>query len=88
MAKKSQVYFKFSVFFSLLLGMDAQQRQVSQEVTYEIEWRSAFTLHMELAPTLGLMLQWCSKDRVVFIKAVRMLFRVSGRFLSTLFHLE
>ena len=54
--------------------MDEQKRQ--QDYTYELEWRSAFTLHLEVRPSISLMLQWCSRDKVVFIKAVRMLFKV------------
>ena len=49
---------------SWMQGMDEQTRQVDQDVTYEMEWRSAFTLHLELAPPIALMLQWYVYGRV------------------------
>ena len=59
----------------LMQGMDLQVRQVTHHVEYEIEWESAFNLHVKLAPVCALVIQWCGTDRVVFIKAVRMLFK-------------
>jgi E3 ubiquitin-protein ligase UBR2 len=55
--------------------MDLQVRQITHHVEYELEWESAFTLHTKLAAVSALILQWCGTDRIVFIKAVRMLFK-------------
>ena len=59
----------------LMQGMDLQVRQITHHVEYELEWESAFTLHTKLAAVSALILQWCGTDRIVFIKAVRMLFK-------------
>ena len=59
----------------LMQGMDLQVRQVTHHLEYEMEWEAAFNLHVKLAPVCALVLQWCSTDRIVFIKAVRMLFK-------------
>ena len=56
-------------------GMDLQVRQTTHHVEYEIEWEAAFNLHIKLAPIFSLVLNWCGTDRVVFIKAMRMLFK-------------
>ena len=56
-------------------GMDEQIRQTSADVFFELEWRSAFTFHLDIWPPSALMIKWCISDRLVFIKAVRMLFK-------------
>lgn len=53
-------------------GMDSVFRQTGQHMEYEPEWESAFNLHIKLAPIISLVLDWCSSDRVVFVKAYRM----------------
>ncbi len=42
---------------------------------YELEWESAFNLHIKIAPVTSLTCAWAGSDRVVFIKTVRMLFK-------------
>ncbi|CAG0889985.1 unnamed protein product [Darwinula stevensoni] len=52
------------------LGMDAVVRQVGQHMEYEPEWETAFNLQIRvLGPVISLMLDWCTSDRVIFIKA-------------------
>jgi E3 ubiquitin-protein ligase UBR2 len=56
-------------------GMDQQLRQVSHHVEYELEWESAFNLHIKIAPVASLLCSWAATDRVVFVKTIRMLFK-------------
>ncbi|XP_076276967.1 ubr1 ubiquitin ligase [Lasioglossum baleicum] len=67
-----------SLLLTLLCSMqcmDAVLRQVGQHVEYEPEWESAFNLHVRLSPVMTLALQWCGSDRVVLIKAFRLVLR-------------
>jgi len=67
-----------SMFLSVLLlmeGMDPQTRQATHHVEYEIEWEAGFNMHVKLAPLYGLIVSWCITDRIVFIKALRMIFK-------------
>ncbi|XP_046403527.1 E3 ubiquitin-protein ligase UBR2 isoform X2 [Ischnura elegans] len=64
----------FSLLLSLLTmlqGMDAVTRQTGQHMEYEPDWESAFNLHLKLAHVVALVIDWCSTDRVVLIKAYR-----------------
>ncbi|KFB52247.1 ubiquitin ligase E3 alpha [Anopheles sinensis] len=54
-------------------GMDAVTRQVGQHMEYELEWETAFTLHLKLSHLITLVLEWCATDKVVLIKVYRML---------------
>ena len=47
--------------------------QVSQHIEFEADWESGFNLHLKLAPVMALLLRWCQADRVIFIKAYKML---------------
>lgn len=53
-------------------GMDSVHRQTGQHMEYEPEWESAFNLHIKLAPIITLVIDWCSSDRIIFIKVYRM----------------
>ncbi|XP_031834567.1 ubr1 ubiquitin ligase [Nomia melanderi] len=61
--------------FCSMQCMDAVLRQVGQHVEYEPEWESAFNLHVRLSPVMTLALQWCGSDRVVLIKAFRLVLK-------------
>lgn len=56
-------------------GMDAVLRQVGQHIEYEPEWESAFNLHLKLFPVISLALEWCGSDRIVLIKAFRLILK-------------
>lgn len=56
-------------------SMDAVVRQVGQHMEYEPEWESAFNLHIKLSPVISLALEWCGSDRVVLVKAFRMVLK-------------
>ncbi len=52
-----------------------QVRQTTHHVEYELEWESAFNLHIKIAPVTSLLCAWAGTDRVAFIKTVRMIFK-------------
>ncbi|CAG9856266.1 unnamed protein product [Phyllotreta striolata] len=63
-----------SMMLSLLTkmqGMDAVTRQVGQHMEYEPEWESGFNLHLKLAFCISLIVEWCSTDKIVLVKAYR-----------------
>ncbi|GAB6018583.1 hypothetical protein CHUAL_000274 [Chamberlinius hualienensis] len=51
--------------------MDSVTRQVGQHLEFEPEWETAFMLHLRLGAIVTMMIQWCSTDRTVLIKAYR-----------------
>ena len=55
--------------------MDAVLRQVGQHMEYEPEWESAFNLHIKLSPVISLALEWCGSDKMVLIKAFRLVLK-------------
>ncbi|XP_011494451.1 PREDICTED: LOW QUALITY PROTEIN: E3 ubiquitin-protein ligase UBR2 [Ceratosolen solmsi marchali] len=55
--------------------MDAVVRQVGQHMEYEQEWESAFNLYIKLSPVISLALDWCGSDRIVLIKALRLVLK-------------
>ena len=59
----------YSVFLSLVA------RQVNQHVEFEADWENGFNLHIKLAPVVALLLNWCSRDKVIFLKAYRLLLK-------------
>jgi len=68
--------------FSMLLdilswmqGMDCHTRQINQHIEFEADWENGFNLHIKLAPVIALLLNWCSNDKVIFVKAYRMLLK-------------
>ncbi|XP_076675682.1 ubr1 ubiquitin ligase [Andrena cerasifolii] len=61
--------------FCSMQCMDAVLRQVGQHMEYEPEWESAFNLHVKLSPVISLALEWCGSDRIVLIKAFRLVLR-------------
>uniref|UniRef100_A0A646QGC2 E3 ubiquitin-protein ligase n=1 Tax=Hemiscolopendra marginata TaxID=943146 RepID=A0A646QGC2_9MYRI len=64
-------FHKMLILLRYMQGMDASVRQVGQHVEFEPEWESAFNLHIRLAPTVTLVLEWCGSNRTVLIKAYR-----------------
>ena len=66
----------FSMLLDILAwmqGMDTHTRQINQHIEYEADWENGFNLHMKLAPIIQLLLNWCARDKVIFIKSYRML---------------
>ncbi|GBP60009.1 E3 ubiquitin-protein ligase UBR1 [Eumeta japonica] len=59
----------------MMQGMDSVVRQVGQHMEYEPEWESAFNLHVKLAHSITLALEWCASDRTLTAKAYRMTLR-------------
>ncbi|KAL4703355.1 hypothetical protein ACJJTC_013121 [Scirpophaga incertulas] len=59
----------------MMQGMDAVVRQVGQHMEYEPEWESAFNLHVKLAHSITLALEWCSAEKVIATSAYRMAMR-------------
>ena len=49
--------------------------QINQHIEFEADWENGFNLHMKLAPVIQLLLNWCARDKVIFIKAYRMLLK-------------
>ncbi|CAG5053999.1 unnamed protein product [Parnassius apollo] len=67
-----------SLIISLLVmmqGMDSVVRQRGQHMEYEPEWESAFNLHVKLAHSITLALEWCSAERALLASAYRMALR-------------
>jgi len=56
-------------------GMDSHVRQVTQHIEFEADWENGFNLYIKLAPVVSLVLKWCSMDRIIFVKAIRMLLK-------------
>lgn len=52
--------------------MEPLKRQVGQHVEYEPEYETGFALHKSMAQIYPLVVDWCSTDRLVLIKAYRM----------------
>ncbi|KAE8752531.1 hypothetical protein FOCC_FOCC000653 [Frankliniella occidentalis] len=52
--------------------MEPFKRQVGQHVEYEPEYETGFALHKSMAQIYPFVVDWCSTDRVVLIKAYRM----------------
>ena len=68
----------FSMLLNILTwmqGMDHHTRQVNQHIEFEADWENGFNLHMKLAPVIQLLLNWCARDKVIFIKAYRMVLK-------------
>ncbi|XP_042869971.1 E3 ubiquitin-protein ligase UBR2-like isoform X4 [Penaeus japonicus] len=59
----------------MMQGMDPMVRQVGTHMEYEPEWESAFNLHIKLAAVIPLVIEWAASDRIVLIKAYRMLMK-------------
>ncbi|KAM3966089.1 LOW QUALITY PROTEIN: ubr1 ubiquitin ligase [Aphomia sociella] len=59
----------------MMQGMDSVVRQVGQHMEYEPEWESAFNLHVKLAHSITLALQWCSAERALAAAAYRLALR-------------
>ena len=55
--------------------MDLQVRQVSHHIDHEFEWEPYFRLYIAFMQIVYLMTKWCSTDKVVYIKTIRMLFK-------------
>ncbi|XP_045504697.1 E3 ubiquitin-protein ligase UBR1 isoform X2 [Colias croceus] len=59
----------------MMQDMDSVVRQVGQHMEYEPEWESAFNLHVKLAHSITLALEWCSAERALCASAYRMALR-------------
>ncbi|XP_045778692.1 E3 ubiquitin-protein ligase UBR1 isoform X1 [Maniola jurtina] len=59
----------------MMQGMDSVVRQVGQHMEYEPEWESAFNLHVKLAQSITLALEWSSSERALCASAYRMALR-------------
>ncbi|XP_073954798.1 ubr1 ubiquitin ligase isoform X3 [Choristoneura fumiferana] len=59
----------------MMQGMDSVVRQVGQHMEYEPEWESAFNLHVKLAHSITLSLEWCALERGLCASAYRMALR-------------
>ncbi|XP_050727381.1 E3 ubiquitin-protein ligase UBR2-like isoform X3 [Eriocheir sinensis] len=62
----------------MMQGMDPMVRQVGTHMEYEPEWESAFNLHIKLASVIPLVVDWAASDRIVLLKAYRMLMKALG----------
>ncbi|KAH9628503.1 hypothetical protein HF086_017329 [Spodoptera exigua] len=49
----------------MMQGMDSVVRQVGQHMEYEPEWESAFNLHVKLAHSITLSLEWCAAEKTL-----------------------
>ncbi|XP_058984354.1 E3 ubiquitin-protein ligase UBR1 isoform X3 [Musca domestica] len=56
-------------------GMESVTRQTGQHMDYEPEWECAFNLHIKLANTISLVLEWCATDKEVLTKLCVMVMR-------------
>ncbi|XP_048517590.1 E3 ubiquitin-protein ligase UBR2 isoform X2 [Dendroctonus ponderosae] len=68
----------FCVLVNLLVmmqGMDSVTRQVGMHMEYEPEWESGFNLHIKVARSITHIIAWCATDKVVLVKAYRLLLR-------------
>ncbi|XP_071476314.1 E3 ubiquitin-protein ligase UBR2-like, partial [Diadema antillarum] len=52
-------------------AMDHVRRQVGHHIEYEPEWEMAVSMQIRLGPCITLLLDWCSSDRSLLIKAYR-----------------
>ncbi|XP_050682744.1 E3 ubiquitin-protein ligase UBR1 isoform X2 [Leptidea sinapis] len=59
----------------MMQDMDSVVRQVGQHMEYEPEWETAFNLHVKLAHSITLTLEWCGVERAVCASAYRMALR-------------
>ncbi|XP_054727034.1 E3 ubiquitin-protein ligase UBR1 [Anastrepha obliqua] len=60
---------------NVMQGMESTTRQTGQHMDYEPEWECAFNLHIKLATTITLVLEWCATDAVVLNKLYQMVMR-------------
>ena len=56
---------------SLPQGMDSSVRQMGNHLEFDPEWQTAFTLFGKLSIVIYHLIDWCSSDRLVLIKAYR-----------------
>ncbi|XP_050551881.1 E3 ubiquitin-protein ligase UBR1 isoform X3 [Spodoptera frugiperda] len=59
----------------MMQGMDSVVRQVGQHMEYEPEWESAFNLHVKLAHSITLSLEWCAAEKTLATALYRMALR-------------
>uniref|UniRef100_A0A2P2HWE1 E3 ubiquitin-protein ligase n=1 Tax=Hirondellea gigas TaxID=1518452 RepID=A0A2P2HWE1_9CRUS len=59
--------------FVHMQNMDSVTRKEGSHVEFEQEWEGAFNLHIKMSPIIPLLVDWAASDRIVLIKAVRML---------------
>uniref|UniRef100_W8AD24 E3 ubiquitin-protein ligase n=1 Tax=Ceratitis capitata TaxID=7213 RepID=W8AD24_CERCA len=60
---------------NVMQGMESTTRQTGQHMDYEPEWECAFNLHIKLATTITLVLDWCATDAAVLTKLYQMVMR-------------
>ena len=51
--------------------MDSSVRQMGNHLEFDPEWQTAFTLFGKLSIVIYHLIDWCSSDRMVLIKAYR-----------------
>ena len=51
--------------------MDSSVRQMGNHLEYDPEWQTAFTLFGKLSMVIYHLIDWCSADRLVLVKAYR-----------------
>ncbi|CAB3225335.1 unnamed protein product [Arctia plantaginis] len=59
----------------MMQGMDSVVRQIGQHMEYEPEWESAFNLHVKLAHSITLSLEWCAAEKSLAAAVYRMALR-------------
>lgn len=59
----------------MMQGMDSVVRQVGQHMEFEPEWESAFNLHVKLAHSITLSLEWCAAEKPLAAAVYRMALR-------------
>ena len=60
---------------SWMQGINGRKRQIDLPEEFEADWENWFNLQIKLAPVIGLILNWCYSDEVIFFKAYRILLR-------------
>lgn len=60
---------------SVMEGMDASIRQTGSHLEFDPEWQTAFTLFGKLSMVICHLIDWCSSDRIVMIRAYQALLR-------------
>ncbi|KAF2361677.1 Zinc finger UBR-type [Trinorchestia longiramus] len=61
--------------FCMMQNMDPVTRKEGTHVEFEQEWEGSFNLHIKMSPIIPQLVEWAASDRVVLIKAMRMLLK-------------
>ncbi|XP_043223453.1 E3 ubiquitin-protein ligase UBR2-like [Amphibalanus amphitrite] len=60
---------------AVMEGMDSSVRQMGNHLEFDPEWQTAFTLFGKLSIVIYHLMDWCSSDRMVLVKAYRAVLR-------------